>query len=241
MFFFGLQGGSFEYVASCCVVRLEVFLRLLGRVCRSKGGFERLVAQQRTIVPPPLPFPMPHCTSTDRQRHLALRHDLWASVDLPLAPQRTRHDVSNLSLLRVLGEGSLPSFAQYTTQPFQNMFWSTLILANGVSRVPDAHSSKMSWWKMARASAPPSCRIAAVRAAISPSLSAENRLETYFCRNYPSGWDGSSSRGRFSCAPSLSCSVGPGFCASPYSTPAYPPWCGFSEFTPMENVLKLVQ
>ena len=64
---------------------------------------------------------------------------------------------------------------------------STLIRASGSSSVPDVHSSEMRW-KMARASVPPweptpSCRIAAVRVAIAPSLSANHRLETYFHRN----------------------------------------------------------
>ena len=67
-------------------------------------------------------------------------------------------------------------------------FPSTLMRANGVTRVPDVHSSKRSWWKIVRASAPPweptpSCRIAIVSAAISPSLSAKRRPEMYFRRN----------------------------------------------------------
>ena len=86
-------------------------------------------------------------------------------------------------------EGNLPSFAQL---PFHHskQFSSALILESGVSRVPEVHSSKMSWWKMARASAPPweptpSCRIATARAVISPSLNADNRLETNVRRTSP--------------------------------------------------------
>ena len=46
---------------------------------------------------------------------------------------------------------------------------------------------------MAKASAPPGvptpiCRIEVARAAISPSLSAKSRLETYFLRTPPIEW-----------------------------------------------------
>ena len=37
----------------------------------------------------------------------------------------------------------------------KQLFSSTLIRANGVSRDRAVHSSKMSWWKIAKASAPP--------------------------------------------------------------------------------------
>ena len=75
--------------------------------------------------------------------------------------------------------------AQFRTAPHSFIpkhFSSTR--AGGVSRVHDVHSSKMSWWKMVRASAPPwertpSCRNAVVRAAISPSLSAKSRRGTH--------------------------------------------------------------
>ena len=70
----------------------------------------------------------------------------------------------------------------------KQFFSSTLILASGSFRDPEAHLSYMSWWQMASVSAPPwepppSCRIAAVTGAISPSLSAGSRLQTYFRRN----------------------------------------------------------
>ena len=77
------------YVAFDCAVRLEVFLRLLGRVRRSKAGRLQPVSLQRVAVPLPLPSPMPDCTLRDRQHLLVLRHDLRASVGLPLVPHRT--------------------------------------------------------------------------------------------------------------------------------------------------------
>ena len=72
---------------------------------------------------------------------------------------------------------------------------STFIRAESAFDEPVAHSSKMSRWKMAGASAPP-CEpaptrlIAVMRAAISPSLRVKSRLETYF-RHELSHLDGS--------------------------------------------------
>ena len=76
----------------------------------------------------------------------------------------------------------------------KHFFPSTLIFAEGACSDPVALSSKMRWWKMAGASAPhcgptPTCLTAALRAAISPSLSTKSSLETYFRTNsLPSGW-----------------------------------------------------
>ena len=64
---------------------------------------------------------------------------------------------------------------------------STLIHANVVSNSPDIQSSKMSWWKIDEALAPPcepthTCLITVMNATISPSLSAT------FARILPSEW-----------------------------------------------------
>ena len=76
-----------------------------------------------------------------------------------------------------------------TLQSYPKHCSSTLTGASEVSRTPDVHSSKMRWWTMARASAPwgptPSRRIAVVRTALSPSLSATSRLETHFRTKLP--------------------------------------------------------
>ena len=85
----GRRAESFGLVASCCVVRIETVLRLVGRVCRSRGGFERLVAQRRTIVLQPPPFPVSNYTLRDRPSLLALHHDPLASAG-HLIPQRER-------------------------------------------------------------------------------------------------------------------------------------------------------
>ena len=63
---------------------------------------------------------MPNCILRDGRRLLALRHNLQAYAGLPLAPQRTGHDVSNLPLLHVLGDGNLRRFPQHPMQSFRN-------------------------------------------------------------------------------------------------------------------------
>ena len=64
-----------------------------------------------------------------------------------------------LSVLLQKGQGTVFSAAtaEFRTAPrsINPKKSSTLILASGLSRVPDAHSSKMSWWKRACASASP--------------------------------------------------------------------------------------
>ena len=98
------------------------------------------------------------------------------------------------------GRGLLAQFRTAPHSIIPKHFSSTR--AGGVSRVHDVHSSKMSWWKMVRASAPPwertpSCRDAVVRAAIRPSLSAKSRRGTHFRTN--SFWMGRTFLGSISC------------------------------------------
>ena len=129
-----------------------------------------------------VPTPMPDCTLRDRTRLSALHHDPLALAALPLVSRRTAS----------CGRRKLAEFRTANHSTFQNIFSSTLLRASGVSRVPEVHSPKESWWKMSRASAPPwetppSGRIAAVRAAISLSRSDKSRLETRFHTNFPSG------------------------------------------------------
>ena len=88
-----------------------------------------------------------------------------------------------------LGEGCLPNFS-HSTQSIRSSSVRQLYFVLRVSKDPDIHSSKMSWRKIAKASGPPceptpTCLIAVVRAAISPSLSAESHLDIHF-RTTPS-------------------------------------------------------
>ena len=70
------------------------------------------------------PSRAPAATITNARLHLlALRHDLQAPVELPPVPQKTEHDVSNQSMLRVLGERSLPSVALHLTLNHSRTFF----------------------------------------------------------------------------------------------------------------------
>ena len=91
-FFPGLQAGSCGFGASCCAVRLEIFLRLLGG---GSGGLLHSRAQSR--------FSHHHSQSQttfprDHQHLFAPRHDLLELVELCLAPHGTGLRVSILPL-----------------------------------------------------------------------------------------------------------------------------------------------
>ena len=137
----------------------------------------------------PPPLPELDCILSGHRSLLALRRGLWASVGW--TPSCSTWDRGRRFLpatAACFGRRQLAEFrAALRSVSGKLSPLSTWILACGLSSVPDAHSSKMSWWKIASASAPPwepplSCRIA-VRVEISPLLSARSRLETYFRRN----------------------------------------------------------
>ena len=148
MSFPGFRDESLGFAASDFVVNLAVASRVVSCVCQSKKGFERLVAPQRTLALQPLRFPELDCILRSNQHIFALRHHPWASVGLLGSVFPSCHWC-------LFWEKELAEFRTalhpMNTRPFLS---STLIRASGVPRVPDTHSSKMSWWKMARASAP---------------------------------------------------------------------------------------
>ena len=141
MCFLNRRAESLESAASCYFVQPEAAVPPLGRPYRSKCGCARLVGQQRAVGPQLHPFQMPDFSRWDLQRLLAPHRDLQASVAARLAQRGTGSGVYILPLQHALRQENSPLIAPHPNQSFRNSFSSTLILANGVTRVPDAHSS----------------------------------------------------------------------------------------------------
>ena len=135
-----------------CVFGLNPFF--FCRVVCSNPGEVR--AWRRAIGPQLQPFPVPGCTQGRGPSTSPCSAPRSCGIGgSPSCSTKDRSRCVHPAMRHGLGEENLPLWAQHSNQSFQNSFLSTFILASGGTKDPDAHSSVMSWVKMARVSAPP--------------------------------------------------------------------------------------
>ena len=183
------QVGSLEVGAVCSGIHLGVFGRLLcGSIQGTIPGACCPAACHRDST---ATIPKAKLHSKGPSTHLCSVLDLLALVLLLLVPRKTVLDcfqpATAARLVRKLPTELSTAFHSIIRNL---LFSSTSIRAKGVSTGTAIHSSRMSWSEIAKASAlscepSPTCLIAVMSAAISPSLSTNSRPRT-FAQSLPS-------------------------------------------------------